>query len=49
MVVTDRAIVDELRRARPEVARFRFSPCPTPIGSITITVCADERVTVIYR
>ena len=49
MVVTDRGILDDLRRARPEVARFRFSPCPSPVGVIPSGACADERVTVIYR
>jgi len=46
MIVTDRAVLDALRQARPAQARFRFRPCARPVGGVA--QCVDERVTIGY-
>ena len=46
MIVTDRGVLDALRRARPAQARFRFRPCARPVGAAA--QCVDERVTIAY-
>jgi len=46
MIVTDRGVLDALRRARPAQARFRFRPCARPVGGAE--QCVDERVTIGY-
>ena len=33
LIVRDKAILDDLRRAKPSEARFRFEPCIRPVGS----------------
>jgi hypothetical protein len=48
MIVTDRGLLDELRRARPVEAKFRFSPCALALGVVGKTACADEKVTISY-
>jgi TolB-like protein/tetratricopeptide (TPR) repeat protein len=45
-VVTDRGVLDLLRRERPAVARFRFYPCIRPVGQNR--QCFDERVAITY-
>ena len=46
LVVTDRAVLDALRRERPAQARFSFTPCIRPPGQNR--QCLDERVTIAY-
>jgi TolB-like protein len=46
LVITDRAVLDVLRRERPAQARFRFTPCVRPPGQNR--QCLDERVTIAY-
>lgn len=48
MVVTDKAVIDALRKARPAQARFRFLPCVSPVGAIGKDQCVDERVSISY-
>ena len=48
MIVTDHAVLDALRRARPAEALFRFTPCAQPLGVVGKTPCVEERVTISY-
>jgi TolB-like protein/tetratricopeptide (TPR) repeat protein len=46
MSVTDRGLLEWIRRERPQQARFRFYPCVNPIGAAS--QCVDEQVTISY-
>jgi TolB-like protein len=48
LIVTDRGLLEELRRDRPAAAKFRFSPCTQALDVVGKTVCADEKVTISY-
>ncbi len=48
MIVTDRAVLDALRRMRPAEALFRFTPCAQTLGVVGKTPCVEQRVTISY-
>ena len=48
IIVTDKAVLDVMRTARPAEARFRFFPCVRPLGSTGSLECLDTMVKVIY-
>jgi TolB-like protein len=48
MVVTDRAVLDELRQTKPAEARFRFLPCVRPLGSTGKLECKEGLVKITY-
>jgi TolB-like protein len=48
MIVSDQAVVDALRRARPAQAVFRLEPCIVPVGTLNQRQCLEERVAITY-
>lgn len=48
MIVTDRAVLDVLRRGRPAQARFQFYPCVQPLGTTGKLDCVNQVVPVTY-
>jgi len=48
LIVTDKSVLDELRRAKPTEALFRFEPCIRPVGSIGSLQCSDVKLPISY-
>ena len=48
MIVTDHAVLVELRRTKPTEAQFRFLPCVRPIGSTGKLECKEGTVRITY-
>ena len=48
LIIRDKAILDDLRRAKPTEALFRFEPCIRPVGSTGSLQCADAKVPITY-
>jgi TolB-like protein/tetratricopeptide (TPR) repeat protein len=48
MIVSDKAVVDALRRERPTHAVFRFEPCIVPVGTLNQRQCLEERIAITY-
>jgi len=47
-IVTDKTILDDLRRARPAEVTFRFEPCIRAAGSTGPLQCADVTLPIVY-
>ena len=43
-----RAMLDQLRKARPAEAQFKFLPCIRPVGSTGKTECMERAVKITY-
>jgi hypothetical protein len=48
LIVRDKTILDDLRRAKPSEALFRFEPCIRPVGSTGSLQCADIKLPIVY-
>ena len=48
MVLTDRNLIDELRRVRPAEARFKIGPCIRPVGSTAKAECVEGTARIVY-
>ena len=48
LIVRDKAILDDLRRAKPSEALFRFEPCIRPVGSSGSLQCGDVKLPIVY-
>ena len=48
LIVTDKTVLDDLRRTKPTEATFRFEPCVRPVGSTAKLQCPDVKVPIVY-
>ena len=49
VVLTDKAVLEELRRQRPADALFFFTPCVRPVGVINRGDCPSTRMSIVYN